>query len=117
MVAFLQQKTQPLAYDELAGVIAGSEEIVLAYVSQSEQWISLIACSGRIYAEFSLYINDEKIGMRRSGPERNADFEFTSPLFLDNGAVLKVKVRHYHADQIGVFEASVFGHTSQYALT
>lgn len=117
MAREIPPRTKSIAYDEIAGVLSGSVYTIVSHTSSEEIWMSSIFCSGRIYAEFSVWIDGNKVATKRSSPERNVSFEFSNAFFLDNGTTLEVKVIHHRSDQIGTFEAAVFGHVSQYALT
>ena len=70
--------------------------ILSATYSASFNNIALISCSGQDYAKFYLTLNTADIDIRRSGPQRNLQFDFKSnPVGLSTGDVIDVKVEHF----------------------
>jgi len=102
---------RPVVYDEVADVPAAILTTILSreFDLDSRLQISNIMCSGSVYAEFSLYMKDKKIDVKRSCPSRTVDFVFPKSLYCDNGDVLTVKVIHYRSDQLPKFECGIFG--------
>ena len=73
--------------------------------------ISIISVSGDDYAKFTLVVNGGTIDTRRTGPDRNLTFDFTSnPLSLTAGDVVDIKVEHFFTGDLLDFEASVYGY-------
>lgn len=103
------EKATPLGYYEVENVPSSVLTRVL-YIGELKTscFISQIVCSGSIYAKFSVFLNEEKIGTKRSGPERNCEFNFKIPIFCKNGSNLEIKAIHYKADQLADFECGVF---------
>lgn len=73
--------------------------------------ISIISVSGQDYAKFFLVINSIVLDTRRSGPDRNLTFDYTSnPLKLSPGDVVDIKVEHYFTGSLLDFEATIYGY-------
>ncbi len=103
---------KPLAYDEIENVPSSTLSIVLEeqFGNSPFIYITNIICSGTVYAEFQLYIDNVKTAVKRSSPERNIEFVFPKNLYMEEGGNLKIKVIHYRADQLPRFECAVFGY-------
>ena len=73
--------------------------------------ISIISVSGQDYAKYFLTINSVDIDIRRSGPDRNLTFDYTSnPLALYSGDIVDIKVEHYVTGNLLDFEATIYGY-------
>ena len=73
--------------------------------------ISIISVSGDDYAKFTLVINGSTIDTRRSGPDRNLQFDFTSnPLQIAVGDIVDMKVEHFFTGDLLNFDASIYGY-------
>jgi len=73
--------------------------------------ISVISVSGQDYAKFFLMINNVVLDTRRSGPDRNLTFDYTSnPLKLNPGDIVDIKVEHYFTGNLLDFEATIYGY-------
>ena len=73
--------------------------------------ISIVSVSGEDYAKFTLVINGSDIDVRRSGPQRNVQFDYTSnPLKTNTGDVIDIKVEHFFTGDTLDFEATIFGY-------
>jgi len=73
--------------------------------------ISIISVSGDDYAKYTLVINGSTIDTRRSGPDRNLTFDFTSnPLAISVGDVVDMKVEHFFTGDLLNFDASIYGY-------
>ena len=73
--------------------------------------ISLISVSGDDYAKYTLVINTVLIDTRRTGPDRNLTFDFTSnPLKTSVGDVIDIKVEHFFTGDTLDFEATIYGY-------
>lgn len=74
--------------------------------------IALISCSGEDYAKFYMTVNGTDIDIRRTGPSRNLDFNFTgAPFKLNLGDVVDIKVEHFNIGSLVDFEATLYGYT------
>ena len=73
--------------------------------------ISIISVSGEDYAKYYLYINGTLIDIRRTGPDRNLQFDYTSnTLSLAYGDIVDVKVQHFNVGATLDFEATLYGY-------
>lgn len=99
----------PLAVGTQTGVTANTLTTITTYAAIVQTQISMISCSGTVYAKFQLFKNTVSIDVRRSGPDRSIQFGFESPLVLVPGDILDVKVTHYVVGSLEDFEATVYG--------
>jgi hypothetical protein len=82
-----------------------------AFVAGTFENAVLISASGDDYAKYYLTLNGVDIDIRRSGPDRNLQFDFTgAPLKLSLGDVLEVKVEHFQVGQFLDFDATIYGY-------
>lgn len=73
--------------------------------------ISIVSVSGDDYAKYTLVINSITIDIRRSGPDRNLQFDFTAnPLKTTLGDVIDIKVEHFFAGDLLDFDATIYGY-------
>lgn len=73
--------------------------------------ITVISVSGDNYAKFTLVINGITIDIRRTGPDRNLQFDFTAnPLETSLGDVIDVKVEHFNVGETLDFDATIYGY-------
>jgi len=95
-----------------AGVADTTKTTILsATYSASFNNIALISCSGQDYAKYYLTLNTVDIDIRRSGPERNVEFDFKSnPLGLSSGDIVDIKVEHFFTGESLDFEATIYGY-------
>lgn len=84
---------------------------IATLVANGVNRVTKISCSGEDYAKFQLFLNTVLKDTRRSGPDRNIDFTFESPLTLLAGDVLDVKVTHYYTGDTVAFEATIYGYS------
>ena len=94
------------------GVAASTKTTILsATYSPSFNNIALVSCSGDDYAKFFLTVNTVDIDIRRTGPDRNLQFDFKSnPVGLSAGDIVDIKVEHYNAGDLLNFEATIYGY-------
>ena len=72
-----------------------------AYVATTFENLVMVSVSGTDYAKYFLTLNTVDIDIRRSGPDRNLQFDFTgAPLALSPGDVLDILD----------FEATIYGY-------
>ena len=75
--------------------------------------ISIVSVSGDDYAKYTLVINGTDVDVRRTGPDRNLTFDFTSnPLALSSGDVVDIKVEHFRSGQLLDFNATIYGYAT-----
>lgn len=87
--------------------------ILTATYSATFNNIALISVSGQDYAKFFLTLNTVDIDTRRSGPDRNLEFDFKSnPLGLSSGDVVDIKVEHFFTSDLLDFEATIYGYAN-----
>jgi len=84
---------------------------ILTLTAGTVHKVTRISCSGSDYAKFQIFINSSLIETRRSSPERTIDFLFLSPLKLEIGQILDVKVTHYYTGDLGQFESTIYSIT------
>lgn len=99
----------PLATGAVTGVANSVLTTIVTYTAATPKTISRISSSGTLYAKFQLFFNTLLIETYRSGPERTIQFLFPSPLSMEAGDILDVKVTHYYTPETGDFEATVYG--------
>lgn len=102
-------KVTPLAGNGITNVPAGVLSTIVTYTAPADKSLTSITVSGTVYAKFQLFLNTILIETRRGGPERTMVFEFNSPLQLNSGNILDVKVTHYTTGQTAEFESTVYG--------
>lgn len=74
--------------------------------------IALISCSGEDYAKFYMTVNGVDIDIRRTGPSRNLEFNFTgAPFALNFGDIVDIKVEHFNTGSLVDFDATLYGYT------
>ena len=82
-----------------------------SYVAGTVENISIISVSGDDYAKYFLTLNGSDIDIRRSGPDRNLQFDFTgSPLALSPGDVVDIKVEHFSIGSFLDYDATIYGY-------
>lgn len=75
--------------------------------------IALVSVSGQDYAKYYLTLNGSDIDIRRSGPDRNLQFDFKSnPLNLVSGDTVDIKVEHFFTAELLDFEATIYGYST-----
>jgi len=78
--------------------------------------LSIISVSGEDYAKFYLVINGDEIDIRRSGPSRNMEFNYTgAPIELAYGDIVDVQVEHYNPSSLVDFDCTIYGFGDVYA--
>lgn len=81
-----------------------------AYVAGSFENLVIVSVSGDVYAKYYLTINGTDIDIRRSGPDRNLQYDFTgSPYALTTGDIVDIKVEHFDTGLYD-FEATIYGY-------
>ena len=107
-VALISFVTKGTATSVASGV---KTTILTATYSASFNNIALISCSGEDYAKFYLTVNTVDNDIRRSGPDRNLQFDFRSnPIGLSSGDVVDIKVEHFNVGDTLDFEATIYGY-------
>jgi len=97
-----------IRYFEAENVTSNNLTTILTFTATQDTNISLISCSGEDYAKFQLFIDTTLIATKRSGPERDVEWNFVNPLLISNGSILDIKVTHWHTDALD-FEAGMYG--------
>ena len=83
--------------------------VTQSYVLGTLENISIVSVSGDDYAKYFLTVNNVDIDIRRTGPDRNLQFDFTgSPLALSIGDVVDIKVEHYSVGSNLDFDATIY---------
>ena len=108
-IATVDAPVSPSVVGAVTLVAAATLTTVATLVANGVNRVTKISCSGDDYAKFTLFINTVLKDTRRSGPERNTDFTFESPLTLTSGDVLDVKVEHFLTTDLLGFEATIYG--------
>ena len=98
-----------LAHDTVSAVADTTVTTIVTYVASGTKYLTKISCSGTDYAKFFLVVNTTTIEIRRSGPDRNAIFDFDGALKLSDGDIVDVKVEHFVTGQTADFEATIYG--------
>jgi len=82
-----------------------------SYVAGTFENLVIVSVSGDVYAKYYLTVNGTDIDIRRSGPDRNLQFDFTgAPYSLTAGDIVDIKVEHYE-NKLYDFEATIYGYT------
>lgn|SRR3990167_3954200 len=102
-------RVSALASDDVTSVPDGSLTTILTYTAAAATRLTRISVSGTDYAKFQIFLDTVLIETKRSGPDRSLDFSFTSPLGLDVGQILDVKVTHYAPGVLSDFESTIYG--------
>lgn len=98
-----------LATGSQTGVTANLLTTIVTYTAGATSKITRIGASGTEYAKYQLFKNTNLIETKRTGPERSIDFIFNSPLIMNSGDIVDVKVTHFYTGNTVDFEASVYG--------
>ena len=70
----------------------------------------IVSVSGDVYAKYYFTVNGVDIDIRRTGPDRNLQFDFTgSPFALTAGDIVDIKVEHFDVGLFN-FEATLYGY-------
>jgi hypothetical protein len=81
------------------------------YVLGTLENLAILSVSGDDYAKFFLTKNAVDIDIRRTGPDRNLQFDFTgAPLALVSGDVIDIKVEHFNVGAVLDFDATLYGY-------
>jgi hypothetical protein len=104
----------PASVDTLAtgtqtGVAANLLTTIVTFTAGSAKKITKVSVSGTEYAKFQLFKNTGLIETKRTGPDRSVDFIFNSPLVMNTGDILDVKVTHFYIGNTLEVEASIYG--------
>jgi len=100
-------------FDAVIGIADNTKTTILtqSFVADTIENISIISVSGDDYAKYYLTVNNVDIDVRRTGPDRNLQFDFTgSPLALTIGDVVDVKVEHFSIGSFLDFDATIYGY-------
>lgn len=89
-------------------VPANTLTTILTLTAVAKHKIVKISCSGEDYAKFQLFIDTDLVETRRSGPERTIEFSFPTPLLLQPGQILDVKVTHFYTGATPTFESTLY---------
>lgn len=82
-----------------------------SFVAGTFENLVLVSCSGEDYAKYFLTLNTVDVDVRRTGPDRNLQFDFTgAPLKLVTGDVVEVKVEHFFTGDLLDFDATIYGY-------
>jgi hypothetical protein len=85
--------------------------VTQSFVAGTFENLVMISCSGEDYAKFYLVINTVDVDVRRTGPDRNLQFDFTgAPLKLAIGDVVEIKVEHFFTGDLLDFDATIYGY-------
>lgn len=103
------QKVTPLAGNSITAVPNNVLSTIVTYTAPSNQSISSITVSGSAYGKYQLFYNTTLIETRRGGPDRTLVFEFNSPLTINSGDILDVKVTHFDTTSTADFESTIYG--------
>ena len=102
-------RVSALASDDVTSVPDGSLTTILTYTAAAATRLTRISVSGTDYAKFQIFLDTVLIETKGSGPDGSLDFSFTSPLGLDVGQILDVKVTHYAPGVLSDFESTIYG--------
>lgn len=82
-----------------------------AYVAGTFENLAIISVSGDDYAKYYFTLNGTDIDIRRSGPDRNLQFDFTgAPYELVTGDIIDIKVEHFVVGELYDFDATFYGY-------
>jgi hypothetical protein len=84
-----------------------------AYVAGTFENLTQVSVSGEDYAKFFITLNGTDIDIRRSGPDRNVEFNYTgAPYKLAPLDVVDIKVTHFNTGDLVDFDATIYGYPS-----
>lgn len=106
---FVPSSVSAIAGGSVTNVSDNTLTTILTHTAAVATRLTRIGVSGTDYAKFQLFLNAVLIETKRSGPARSLDFSFTSPLSMDGGDVLDVKVTHYATGVLADFESTIYG--------
>lgn len=99
-----------LAYEEVADVPFNVITTIVSRQYDQSCYLTKVMCSGTIFAEYTMQIDNKTVLTRRSGPSRNTDFSLEYfPLFLEKKKEIRVSVKHYRQSMSEQFECTIFG--------
>jgi len=82
-----------------------------AFVAGTFENLVIISVSGDDYAKYFFTLNGTDIDIRRSGPDRNLQFDFTgAPYELVSGDTVDIKVEHFVIGELYDFDATIYGY-------
>jgi len=85
--------------------------VTQSFVAGTFENLVLVSCSGEDYAKYYLRINTVDVDVRRTGPDRNLQFDFTgAPLKLVIGDVVDIQVEHFFTGDLLDFDATIYGY-------
>ena len=100
-----------LAQDTEADVPSGVTTTIVSFTAAVDTFITRIECSGHDYAKFTIEIDTAIKFTKRSGPSRDAEWDFVSPLKILAGQIVDVRVEHFYTGDVGDYDATVLGYT------
>lgn len=92
-----------------AAVTATTLTTLLTFTATENTLVPRIVVSGELPAKVFLVLNTITIETRRMTSERNIVFDFTSPLLLEIGDILDVKVQHEFTAETAAYESTLHG--------
>ncbi len=99
-----------LAKGTAAAVAATSKTTIVTLVASLKvQFITKIVLSGHDYAKFFLTVDSVDESIKRSGPDRTLEWDFTNPFSIAIGSVVDIKVEHFATGETPTFEATIWG--------
>jgi len=92
-----------------AAVIASTLTTVLTYTAIARTLVPRIVISGELPAKVFIVLNTTTIETRRMTSDRNVEFGYIYPLFMEIGDILDVKVQHEFTGETSAYEATMHG--------
>jgi hypothetical protein len=97
----------------VTNVAASTKTTILtqAYSAGVFENLTQVSVSGEDYAKFFITLNGSDIDIRRSGPDRNVEFNYTgAPYKLNPLDVVDIKVEHFNTGSLVDFDATIYGY-------
>ena len=91
----------------LSNLVDNSQQTIVTLTASGDTYIYRISCSGDVYAKYQLYIGDALKETKRVS-ERSVDFFFLTPLLLNDGEKIDVKVIHAYTTETPNFDATIY---------
>jgi hypothetical protein len=92
-----------------ATVLASTLTTILTYTALAKTLVPRIVVSGELPAKVFIVLNTTTIETRRMTSDRNVEFLYLYPLFMEIGDVLDVKIQHEFTLESGIYDVTLHG--------
>ena len=115
----LRQLKDEISFRTTDGVLTGSIinlasntiGTILTLTPIVNQKVVKISCSGGVYAKFQVFIDNNLIETKITGPKRHVVFKYDYPIPLNIGQILDIKVTHFYTGEQVNFDGTIYSIT------